>query len=74
MARKQMIHRCERCKKEMEYKDKSMLYIYKVIPHYHYERLTTTKKYAINLCNDCRIYVVEMLKLTCDNYEGGAEC
>lgn len=64
---KRMIHYCRRCNKEMKYADKSMLYTYKVEPHYYHKNShIPKKKYAINLCDDCRIYFQKLIKKECE--------
>lgn len=49
------IHYCKKCGKQMEYKEKSMLYIYDVMrkPHRYSSDYVPKKRYAINLCGEC---------------------
>lgn len=58
------VHYCKKCGKPMEYKEKSMLYIYDVAyKHRKYSPdYTPKKRYAINLCKECSKEVEEMIK------------
>jgi len=52
--RKKIIHYCAKCCREMQYKDKKMLYLYDVIEKkYFASQFYTKKRLAINLCDKC---------------------
>lgn len=53
--RKKIIHYCAKCKKEMLYEEKKMLYTYDVVRSkiYGLEKVASKKRYAINLCDKC---------------------
>lgn len=63
--RKQMVHFCAKCGKEMSYKEKKMIYIYDVIHKKHFasSNFCPKKRMAINLCADC-CYEIE--KIICE--------
>ena len=63
--RKQMVHFCAKCGKEMSYKEKKMIYIYDVIHKKHFASsdFCPKKRMAINLCADC-CYEIE--KIICE--------
>ena len=63
--RKQMIHFCAKCGREMSYKEKKMLYIYDVVykKHFASNDYIPKKRMAINLCSDC---CSEIEKIICD--------
>ena len=63
--RKQMIHFCAKCGREMSYKEKKMLYIYGVVykKHFASNDYIPKKRMAINLCSDC---CSEIEKIICD--------
>ncbi len=53
--RKKIIHYCAKCGREMQYKDKKMLYTYDVIHKKHFASadLSPKKRLSINLCDKC---------------------
>lgn len=58
------VHYCKKCGKPMEYKEKSMLYIYDVAykPHKYSTDYVPEKRYAINLCEECSKIAEKMIK------------
>lgn len=63
--RKKIIHECARCGKQMEYREKRMLYLYDVREYRRFADVKGVRPMAalkLNLCQDCAFRAVNILK------------
>lgn len=66
--RKKVIHYCARCQKQMDYTEKTMVYIYDVAEYRSHE-YRPQKRIALNLCRDCSLKLEEHLTKFCNGGE-----